>query len=78
MLRVTTVEIYVLEGWLKMRKSVSFISMLLAFVAMAGEGHAAISYQLVDGAPGRGLVINGVYSSTSCIGSSENSNTPFI
>ncbi|WP_412104540.1 hypothetical protein [Rhizobium ruizarguesonis] len=44
-----------------MRKSVSFISMLLAFVAMAGEGHAAISYQRVDGAPGRGLVINGVF-----------------
>lgn len=61
MLRVTTGEIYVLEGWRKMRKSVSFISMLLAFVAMAGEGHAAISYQRVDGAPGRGLVINGVF-----------------
>ncbi|MGO7203731.1 hypothetical protein ACCT30_21080, partial [Rhizobium ruizarguesonis] len=50
-----------LEGWRNMRKSVSFISMLLAFVAMAGEGHAAISYQRVDGAPGRGLVINGVF-----------------
>jgi hypothetical protein len=61
MLRVTTGEIYVLEGWRNMRKSVSFISMLLAFVAMAGEGHAAISYQRVDGAPGRGLVINGVF-----------------
>ncbi|MGZ2405111.1 hypothetical protein ACVIKO_002371 [Rhizobium ruizarguesonis] len=50
-----------LEGWRRMRKSVSFISLLLAFVAMAGEGHAAIAYQRVDGAPGRGLVINGVF-----------------
>nr|WP_246720266.1 hypothetical protein [Rhizobium leguminosarum] len=45
-----------------MRKSVSFISMLLAFVAMAGEGHAAISYQRLDGAPGkRGLAIKGAF-----------------
>jgi len=52
----------VLEGWGIMRRSVSFISMLLAFVAMAGEGHAAISYQRLDGAPGeRGLVIKGVF-----------------
>ncbi|MBX5158822.1 hypothetical protein HJB89_17030 [Rhizobium sp. NZLR8] len=51
-----------LEGWGRMRKSVSLISMLLAFVAMAGEGHAAISYQRLDGAPGeRGLVIKGVF-----------------
>ncbi|MBY4589234.1 MULTISPECIES: hypothetical protein [Rhizobium] len=51
-----------LEGWGIMRRSVSFISMLLAFVAMAGEGHAAISYQRLDGAPGeRGLVIKGVF-----------------
>ncbi|PDS61534.1 hypothetical protein CO653_32585 [Rhizobium anhuiense] len=51
-----------LEGWRRMRKSLSFISMLLAFVAMAGEGHAAISYQRVDGgAAGRGLVIKGVF-----------------
>jgi len=60
MLRMTTGEIQVLEGWVRMRKSVS-ISLLLAFVAMAGEGHAAISYQRVDGAPGRGLVIKGVF-----------------
>ncbi|AHG47884.1 hypothetical protein RLEG12_18165 [Rhizobium leguminosarum bv. trifolii CB782] len=33
-----------------MRKSVSLISMLLAFFAMAGEAHAAISYQRLDGA----------------------------
>lgn len=51
-----------LEGWGRMRKSVSLISMLLAFVAVAGEGHAAISYQRLDGAPGeRGLVIKGVF-----------------
>ncbi|MBX5182261.1 hypothetical protein HJB88_06330 [Rhizobium sp. NZLR5] len=51
-----------LEGWRRMLKSVSFISMLLAFVALAGEGHAAISYQRLDGAPGeRGLVIKGVF-----------------
>ncbi|RUL97740.1 hypothetical protein [Rhizobium chutanense] len=53
-----------LEGWVRMRKSVSLISLLLAFVAMAGEGHAAISYQRVDGgAAGRGLVITGVFES---------------
>lgn len=51
-----------LESWGRMRKSVSLIAMLLAFVAMAGEGHAAISYQRLDGAPGeRGLVIKGVF-----------------
>nr|WP_204330468.1 hypothetical protein [Rhizobium phaseoli] len=62
MLRMTTGEIQVLEGWGRMRKSVSLISMLLAFVAVAGEGHAAISYQRLDGAPGeRGLVIKGVF-----------------
>ncbi|MBB4238144.1 hypothetical protein GGD57_004748 [Rhizobium esperanzae] len=45
-----------------MRKSVSLISMLLAFIALAGEAHAAISYQRLDGAPGeRGLVIKGVF-----------------
>jgi hypothetical protein len=37
MLRMTTGEIQVLEGWVRMRKSVSLISLLLAFVAMAGE-----------------------------------------
>ncbi|WP_037077964.1 hypothetical protein [Rhizobium sp. CCGE 510] len=51
-----------LEGWGRTGKSVSLIAMLLAFVAMAGEGHAAISYQRLDGAPGeRGLVIKGVF-----------------
>ncbi|ANL40238.1 UNVERIFIED_ORG: hypothetical protein M2312_002470 [Rhizobium esperanzae] len=51
-----------LEGWGRMGKSVSLIGMLLAFVAMAGEGHAAISYQRLDGASGeRGLVIKGVF-----------------
>lgn len=59
---MTTGEVQVLEGWGRMRKSVSLIAMLLAFVAMAGEGHAAISYQRLDGAPGeRGLVIKGVF-----------------
>lgn len=62
MLRVTTGEIHVLEGWSGMWKSVSFISMLLAFVALAGEGHAAISYERLDGAPGeRGLAIKGAF-----------------
>jgi hypothetical protein len=42
MLRVTTGEIHVLEGWRRIRKSVSFISMLLAFAALAQETHAAI------------------------------------
>ncbi|MEB3043786.1 hypothetical protein [Rhizobium mulingense] len=51
-----------LEGWGRMRKSASLTAILLAFVAMAGEGHAAISYQRLDGAPGeRGLVIKGVF-----------------
>ncbi|MFF0919196.1 hypothetical protein ACFYE8_05770 [Rhizobium leguminosarum] len=51
-----------LEGGRRMRKSLSFISMLLAFVALAQEGHAAISYQRLDGAPGkRGLAIKGVF-----------------
>ncbi len=51
-----------LKGWVRMRKSLSLISMLLASVAIAGEGHAAISYQRLDGAPGeRGLVIKGVF-----------------
>lgn len=50
------------EGWGRMRKSVSLTAMLLAFVALAGEGHAAISYQRLEGAPGeRGLVIKGVF-----------------
>ncbi|MBB4478705.1 hypothetical protein [Rhizobium etli] len=51
-----------LESWGRMRKSISLIAMPLAFIAMAGEGHAAISYQRLDGAPGqRGLVIKGVF-----------------
>ncbi|MGO6679474.1 hypothetical protein [Rhizobium sp. PEPV16] len=51
-----------LEGWGRMRKSLSFISLLLAFVVLAGEGHAAISYQRLDGAPGeRGLAIKGAF-----------------
>ncbi|MBY5739882.1 hypothetical protein [Rhizobium leguminosarum] len=54
-----------LEGWRRMRKSVSFISMLLAFVALAAEAHAAISYQRLDGAPGeRALAIKGVFESS--------------
>ncbi|API52093.1 hypothetical protein BMW22_11060 [Rhizobium leguminosarum] len=45
-----------------MRKSLSFISVLLVLVAMAGEGRAAISYQRLDGAPGeRGLAIKGAF-----------------
>ncbi|WP_184497918.1 MULTISPECIES: hypothetical protein [Rhizobium] len=51
-----------LEGRRRMRKSLSFISTLLAFVVLAGEGHAAISYQRLDGAPGeRGLAIKGAF-----------------
>lgn len=62
MLRMTTGEIQVLEGWGRMRKSVWLISMLLAFVALFGEAHAEISYQRLDGAPGeRGLGIKGVF-----------------
>lgn len=62
MLRVTTGEIHVLEGWRRIRKSVSFISMLLAFAALAQETHAAISYERLDGAPGkRGLAIKGAF-----------------
>ncbi|WP_246590304.1 hypothetical protein [Rhizobium lentis] len=61
---MTTGEIQVLEGRVGMRKSVSLISLLLAFVAIAGERHAAISYQRVDGgAAGRALVITGVFES---------------
>jgi len=37
---MTKGEIHMLEGWVRMRKFVSLISILLAFVAMAGEGHA--------------------------------------
>ncbi|MDR9805144.1 COG3904 family protein [Rhizobium hidalgonense] len=51
-----------LKGRGRMRKFVSLISMLLASIALAGEAHAAISYQRLDGAPGeRGLVIKGVF-----------------
>ncbi|KPH04918.1 hypothetical protein CO657_07110 [Rhizobium acidisoli] len=54
-----------LEGWGRMRKFVSLISMLLAFVAMAGKGHAAISYQRLETAPGeRALTIKGVFESS--------------
>ncbi|EJB03101.1 putative periplasmic protein [Rhizobium leguminosarum bv. trifolii WSM597] len=54
-----------LEGWGRMRKFVSLISMLLAFVAMAGKGHAAISYQRLETAPGeRALTINCVFESS--------------
>ncbi|RFB96521.1 hypothetical protein B5K08_09120 [Rhizobium leguminosarum bv. trifolii] len=54
-----------LEGRGRMRKFVSLISMLLAFVAMAGKGHAAISYQRLETAPGeRALTIKGVFESS--------------